>query len=67
MKSVFLPTDNRGKTVHASGCTGWSPNQSSYAWSKSIEGDRSLRYNLGDDTTYRSQPTCVIPKENTAT
>lgn len=53
--------------MFTSGCTGWSPNQSSYAWSKSIEGDWSLRYNLGDDTTYRSQPTCVIPKENIAT
>lgn len=47
-----------------SGCTGWFPNQSSYAWSKSIDGDWSMRYDLGDCTTYRSQPTCVIPKRN---
>ncbi len=50
-----------------SGCTGWAPNQSSYAWSRSMEGDWSMRYDLGDETTYRSQPTCVIPKRNQET
>jgi len=47
-----------------SGCTGWAPNQSSYAWSRKIDGDWSPRRDLGDRTTYRSQPTCVIPKKN---
>jgi len=44
-----------------SGCTGWDPNQSAYAYSTSIAGDWSLPKELGDETTYRSQPTCVIP------
>lgn len=43
-----------------SACTGWAPNQSSYAWAKSMEGPWSLRRNFGDETTYRSQPTWVL-------
>lgn len=46
-----------------SGCTGWAPNQSSYAFARSMDGVWSERYNLGDETTYRSQPTCVICPE----
>ena len=49
-----------------SGCTGWAPNQSSYAWCDRIDGEWSLRRNLGDDKTYRSQPTWVLPKKNAA-
>ena len=44
-----------------SGCTGWAPNQSSWAWSTAIDGDWSIRYNFGDETTYHSQPTWVLP------
>ena len=44
-----------------SGCTGWAPNQGSYAYSKSLAGDWSMRYDFGDETTYRSQPTWVLP------
>lgn len=47
-----------------SGCTGWAPNQSSYAFARSMDGEWSERFNLGDETTYRSQPTCVICPEN---
>lgn len=50
-----------------SACTGWAPNQSSYAYAKAIDGDWSLRFDLGDETTYRSQPTCVIPRKNDST
>ncbi len=50
-----------------SGCTGWDPNQSSYAYSKTIDGDWSMRYDLGDETTYRSQPTWVFTRQNTQT
>ncbi len=43
-----------------SGCTGWAPNQSSYAYAKNIAGPWSVRKNFGDETTYDSQPTWVI-------
>lgn len=44
-----------------SGCTGWAPNQSSWACSDSIEGNWSQRHNFGDETTFHSQPTWVLP------
>ncbi|MEG0014920.1 MAG: family 43 glycosylhydrolase [Cellulosilyticaceae bacterium] len=43
-----------------SGCTGWSPNQSTYAVANAIDGRWSNLRNIGDETTYRSQPTCVM-------
>lgn len=48
----------------SSGCTGWDPNQSRYAYAKTIDGDWSPLINLGDETTYRSQPTCIFPLED---
>lgn len=50
-----------------SGCTGWAPNQSSYAYSKQIDHGWSERYDLGDETTFRSQPTAVITKKDAET
>ena len=47
-----------------SGCTGWTPNQSSYGWSRSLAGEWSSRRNLGDETTFHSQPTWVLPVYN---
>lgn len=47
-----------------SGCTGWDPNQSHYAFSHSIDGRWSSLMKLGDETTYRSQPTWVIQRES---
>lgn len=47
-----------------SGCTGWEPNQSSYAYSHYISHGWSERFYLGDETTYKSQPTGVITKKN---
>lgn len=44
-----------------SACTGWSANQSSYAYSESFLGKWSARKNFGDETTFVSQPTWVIP------
>ncbi|GKX29362.1 hypothetical protein SH1V18_18420 [Vallitalea longa] len=44
-----------------SACTGWDPNQSCYSYSDKIDGDWSGLIPIGDDTTYRSQPTCVLP------
>lgn len=44
-----------------SACTGWAPNQGSYAWSRSMTDGWSMRYPFGDETTYQSQPTWVLP------
>lgn len=43
-----------------SACTGWTPNQSTYSFSKSIAGPWSPLKNFGDETTYHSQPTWVL-------
>lgn len=44
-----------------SGCTGWKPNQGKYAYSRSLGSGWSSLYNLGDGTTYNSQPAFIIP------
>lgn len=46
-----------------SGCTGWAPNQSSFSQATQLDGAWHARRNLGDNTTYRSQPTWVLPVE----
>lgn len=43
-----------------SACTGWRPNQSSYAYAERLDGDWSRRFDFGDGTTYRSQPAWVF-------
>ncbi len=50
-----------------SGCSGWSPNQSAYAYAKTIAGPWSDLYFLGDETTYGSQPTSVLQLKNSQT
>lgn len=50
-----------------SGCTGWAPNQSAYAYSKTIDGPWSELYLLGDETTYGSQPTSILCLKNEKT
>lgn len=50
-----------------SGCTGWTPNQSSYAYSDTLSGGWSKRFDFGDETTFRSQPTCVFPVSDAET
>ena len=47
-----------------SGCTGWAPNQSSYGWTRSLTGEWAIRRNLGNETTFLSQPTWVLPVYN---
>ena len=42
-------------------CTGWQPNQCKYAWSDSLTGRWSSLRELGDETTYRSQPAFILP------
>lgn len=44
-----------------SGCTGWNPNQTKYAYSKDLGSGWSSLYNLGNSTTYKSQPAFIIP------
>lgn len=41
-------------------CTGWFPNQCKYASSNSLEGKFSPLKNIGDELTYRTQPTFIL-------
>jgi hypothetical protein len=50
-----------------SGATGWSPNQARYATATSIAGPWSGWTNVGDATTFSSQPTYVLPVQGTST
>ena len=56
----------RGKYyfLMTSGCTGWTPNQGKYAYSKSVAGPWSELINIGDSTTYNSQSTFILPVES---
>lgn len=58
----------RGKYyfLMTSACTGWHPNQAKYACAQSITGRWSILKNVGDSTTYQSQPTYVLPIEGTS-
>ncbi|GAA1783379.1 RICIN domain-containing protein [Luedemannella flava] len=58
----------RGSTYFllTSGATGWSPNQAKYATASSISGPWSGWTNVGDGTTYSSQPTYVLPIQGTS-
>ncbi|MEJ6951435.1 family 43 glycosylhydrolase [Natronospora cellulosivora (SeqCode)] len=44
-----------------SGCTGWHPNQGKYAYTKDIAGEWSQLKDIGDETTYDSQSTYILP------
>jgi len=44
-----------------SGCTGWAPNQGKYAYSKSLGGPWSDLMDIGDETTFKSQSTFILP------
>ncbi|KQY21252.1 beta-xylosidase [Cellulomonas sp. Root485] len=50
-----------------SGATGWSPNQAKYATATSLAGPWSGFTNVGDGTTFGSQPTYVLPVQGTST
>lgn len=41
-------------------CTGWAPNQGKYAVADSMEGSWSTLQEIGDKTTYQSQPAFII-------
>lgn len=49
--------------VISSWCTGWAPNQGTYAYSDSMDGLFTINEKFGDETTYRSQSAFVLPKE----
>ncbi|WP_068606288.1 family 43 glycosylhydrolase [Paenibacillus swuensis] len=45
-----------------SGCTGWPPNQGTYAYAVgSLLGPWTSQQNLGGVTTWDTQPTCILP------
>ena len=44
-------------------CTGWAPNQGKYAVADSIEGNWSVLKEIGDETTYQSQPAFLLEKD----
>ncbi|MGS2645613.1 RICIN domain-containing protein [Streptosporangium sp. G12] len=50
-----------------SGATGWSPNQARYATASSVSGPWSGWTNVGDGTTFGSQPAYVLPVQGTST
>ena len=41
-------------------CTGWAPNQGKYAVADAMEGDWGTLAEIGDGTTYQSQPAFII-------
>ena len=47
--------------VITSQCTGWLPNQGGYAFADSMESPWSAIADFGDETTYHSQSTSVLP------
>lgn len=48
----------------SSGCTGWKPNQGTFSYADSMEGEWQVIAPFGDETTYRSQPTSVLKIKN---
>jgi hypothetical protein len=59
----------RGSTYFmlTSAATGWNPNQAQYATAANISGPWTGWSNVGDATTFRSQPTYVLPIQGTST
>ena len=45
-------------------CTGWAPNQGKYASADSMEGRWSRLENIGDETTFGSQPAFILQKDH---
>ncbi|MFR8338002.1 MAG: hypothetical protein ACLVAW_15765 [Eisenbergiella massiliensis] len=48
-------------TCFSSFCTGWAPNQCRYACADSMEGRWSTLTDIGDSTTYHTQPAFILP------
>lgn len=47
-------------------CTGWAPNQGKYAWADSMERNWSMLREIGDETTFASQPAFILPLQGQA-
>lgn len=47
--------------MFSSYCTGWAPNQCRYASADSMEGRWSMLQDIGDDTTFHTQPAFMLP------
>lgn len=52
--------------MFSSFCTGWFPNQCRYATADSIEGKWTILTDIGDKTTFDTQPTFILPVETEA-
>ncbi len=61
---AFFDKDGRIFMI-SSACTGWRPNQGSYCYAKdgTMEGRWSLLSDFGDEVTFRSQSSFVLPIE----
>ncbi|GLH96449.1 beta-xylosidase [Phytohabitans aurantiacus] len=59
----------RGSTYFllTSGATNWNPNQAKYATASSISGPWTGFTNVGNSTTFSSQPAYVLPIQGTST
>ncbi|MGJ6966749.1 RICIN domain-containing protein [Streptosporangium sp. G11] len=59
----------RGNTYFllTSGATGWNPNQARYATASSVSGPWTGWTNVGDGTTFGSQPAYVLPIQGSST
>ena len=51
--------------LFSSFCTGWAPNQCKYAVSEGMERRWSLLANIGDETTFHTQPAFILPVSGT--
>ncbi|MFW5987890.1 MAG: family 43 glycosylhydrolase [bacterium] len=56
---VMIKKD-RNYIMITSGCTGWQPNQSKYGYTTNLKENWTELKNLGNETTYDTQPTYVI-------
>ena len=53
--------------IFSSFCTGWAPNQGKYARTDCLEKGFGLQKEIGDETTYRSQPAFILKVEGSET
>ena len=53
--------------ILSSFCTGWAPNQGRYACTDSLEQGFGMLRDIGDSTTYRSQPAFILTVEGEET
>ena len=51
--------------ILSSFCTGWAPNQGKYAAARCLEQGFGFQREIGDETTYHSQPAFILKLEGT--